>query len=132
MANRVDYLKRLGVIGVRLNSIFPSQKHSDHIQNVTTLLAIDEVLGTATDLKELAETFHKKNLSLILDLPIYPYITQLEPVKLFEETTKPPQLHMDESTLRIARASDERNTVVQAILLWTKCGIDGFYIKGIL
>lgn len=131
LANRVDYLTKLGVIGVRLNSIFPSQKQSDHSQNITTLLAIDDVLGNAKDLSDLVQTFHNNNLSLILDLPIYPHITQLEPVaNLIEENTKSP-LHMDESTLRIARASDEKNSVVQALLLWIKCGIDGFYIKGL-
>lgn len=120
----------MGIEGVRLNSIFPSKNHPDHFQNITTIFAIDDILGTVEDLKDLARTFHKSNLSLILDLPIYPFITQLEPVDslIEEENTKQPS---DDGQLRIARASNEKNTIVQALLLWMKCGIDGFYMKGL-
>lgn len=131
LSHRVDYLTKLGVVGVRLNSIFPSKNQPDHFQNVTTLFAIDEVLGTAEDLKTLVRAFHKNNLSLVLDLPIYPFLTKLEPVvTIIEESTKHPMI-MDEGALRVARASSEKNIVVQALLLWMKCGIDGFYIKGL-
>lgn len=114
-----------------MNSIFPSTKRSDHFQNVTTLLAIDEILGSADDLQNLVRTFHNNNLSLILDLPIYPFIEKLEPIPTFvEESTKHPMI-IDEGSLRVARASSEKNTVTHAIALWMKCGIDGFYIKGL-
>lgn len=131
MAHRVDYLTKLGVVGVRLNSIFPSKNQPEHFVNVTTLLAIDDVLGTAEDLKNLVRTFHNNNLSLILDLPIYPFTTKLEPVvAIFEQSTKHPMI-IDEGALRVARASSEKNVVVQALLLWSKLGVDGFYIKGL-
>lgn len=131
LQHRTDYLTKLGVIGVRLNSIFPSQKDSDHFHNVTTLNEIDNVLGKTEDLKNLVRTFHNANLSLILDLPVYPFITRLEPVvTIFEESTKHPMI-LDDGGLRVARASSEKNTVVQALQLWMKCGIDGFYIKGL-
>lgn len=118
----------MGVYGVRLNSIFPSKHQSEHFQNVTTLFAIDEILGSTDDLKELVETFHRSNLSLILDLPVYPYLTQLEPAAdlIAESSTQ-----SSDGTLRIARASEDKNTIVQAISLWMKYGIDGFYIKGL-
>lgn len=132
LQHRTDYLKKLGVIGVRLNSIFPSKNQPEHFQNISTLNAIDDLIGSAEDLKNLVRSFHTNNLSLILDLPIYPFITRLEPVMtIIEDSTKHPMI-MDEGTLRVARASSgEKNTVVQAILLWMKCGIDGFYIKGL-
>lgn len=131
LQHRTEYLTKLGVVGVRLNSIFPSNKQSHHFQNITTLLAIDDVLGTVEDLKNLVKTFHNNNLSLILDLPIYPFIEKLEPIPTFiEESTKHPMI-LDEGTLRVARASSEKNTVTHAIGLWMKCGIDGFYIKGL-
>lgn len=124
-------MTKLGVVGVRLNSIFPAKNQPDHFQNVTTLFAIDDVLGSAEDLKTLVRSFHNNNLSLILDLPIYPFLTKLEPVvTIIEESTKHPMI-MDEGALRVARASSEKNIVVQALLLWMKCGIDGFYIKGL-
>lgn len=130
LQHRTEYLNKLGVVGVRLNSIFPSNKQPNHFQNVTTLLAIDEVLGSADDLQNLAKTFHTNNLSLILDLPIY-FIEKLEPIPMFvEESTKHPMI-LDEGTLRVARASSEKNTVFHAMALWMRCGIDGFYIKGL-
>lgn len=119
------------MIGVRLNSIFPSQNKQGHFQNVTTLDAIDEVLGTSDDLETLVRTFHNNNLTLILDLPIYPYTTKLEPVvPIFEQSTKHPMI-VGEGTLRAARASNEKNVIVQAMLRWTKLDVDGFYIKGL-
>lgn len=118
------------MVGVRLNSIFPSNKQASHFQNVTTLLAIDEVLGSVEDLQNLTRTFHNNNLSLILDLPIYS-IEKLEPIPMIvEESTKHPMI-LDEGTLRVARASTEKNTIMHAMEVWMHCGIDGFYIKGL-
>lgn len=131
LEHRVDYLTRLGVIGVRLNSIFPSKNQPGHFENISTISSIDEVLGTQKDLGELAKTFHKNNLSLILDLPIFPFMTQLEPVKSLNEGTTKQPLQGDEGQLRIARSSDEKNRVVEALVLWMNCGVDGFYIKGL-
>lgn len=120
------------MIGVRLNSIFPSKNQPDHFQNITELTRVDEVLGSAKDLEELAQTFHNNNIRLILDLPIYPLITKLEPVlTITEESTKHPLISGQFELARVARASSENNTVEQAINLWMRCGIDGFYIKGL-
>lgn len=95
---------------------------------MTTLFAIDETLGSTDDLKELVQTFHRNNLSIILDLPVYPYQTHLEPAAdlIAESSTE-----ANDGTLRIARASDDKNTIAQAITLWMKYGIDGFYLKGL-
>lgn len=128
LAHRTGYIGKLGVIGVRLNSIFPSKHQSAHFQNVTTLLAIDDVLGSTDDLKELVQSFHRSNLSLILDLPVYPYLTQLDPAADFIADSS---TESSDGALRIARASNNKNTVAQAIMLWMKYGIDGFYIKGL-
>lgn len=131
LAQRTEYLRKLGVVGVRLNSIFPSKNQPNGFQNISTLKAIDEVLGTAEDLEMLVRTFHENNLSLVLDLPIYPYLTKLDPVAtMTEDSIKHPMI-IDDGALRVARASSERNKVVQALLIWMKYGIDGFYIKGL-
>lgn len=127
LASRVDYLTKLGVVGVRLNSIFPSKNYPDHFQNVTTLLAIDDVLGTPRDLEQLAIKFHKNNLSLVLDLPIYPLLTQLDST---EDLNKSIETGTD-GNVRVARSSDTQNAVINALNLWIKFGIDGFYIKGL-
>lgn len=49
---------------------------------------------------------------------------------IIEESTKHPMI-TDGGIPRVARASSEKNTVIQALVMWIKCGIDGFYIKGI-
>lgn len=133
LAHRVDYLKKLGVTGVRLNSIFPMKNQPNHIQNVTTLFEIDEVLGNSTDMMNLVKAFHKNNLSLILDLPIYPFITKLESAStIIEESTRlnHPMI-MEQGALRVARAPSDTNTVIRAMSRWMDCGVDGFYVKGL-
>lgn len=128
---RTDYLTKLGVVGVRLNSIFQMQTMPDHFHNITSLNAIDDVIGNDEDLKNLARSFHINNLSLILDLPVYPYITRLEPVAtVIEESTKHPMI-MNDGPLRVERASSGKNTIMEAIKHWVECGVDGFYIKGL-
>lgn len=131
LANGVDHLSKLGVVGVRLNSIFPSKNYPYHHDNVSTLLAIDDVLGTSDDLKHLVRTFHEKNLSLILDLPIYPHITQLDVVEDAESVTHSNLLHSN-GNVRIARSSPgEGNVVIKAIRTWIRYGIDGIYVKNL-
>lgn len=126
LANGVDHLTKLGVVGVRLNSIFPY-----HHDSVSTLLAIDGVLGTSDDLKHLVRTFHEKNLSLVLDLPIYPYLQQLDAVEHAGEVTNTNLLHSDDN-VRIARSSlYDENVVMKAIHTWIRYGIDGIYVKGL-
>lgn len=131
LANGVDHLTKLGVIGVRLNSIFPTVHYPYRHENVSTLLAIDKALGTSDDLKHLARTFHAKNLSLVLDLPIFPHISHLYPVEREEDVTNVYSQHSNDN-VRIARSSsDEENVVVKAIRTWIRYGIDGIYIKGL-
>lgn len=98
---------------------------------MSTLLAIDKVLGTPDDLKYLVRTFREKNLSLVLDLPIYPLLTHLDMVEPAEQVTNANSLHVDDN-VRIARSSsNEENAVIKAIRTWLLFGIDGIYVKGI-
>lgn len=132
LSHRIEYLKNLGVVGVRLNSIFPMKNQPNHFQNITSLFEIDEVLGTQKDLTALVHKFHENNLRLVLDLPIYPLITKLDPVATtIEESTKHPMI-IDQGQLRVARAPSETNTIIKALHAWTSnCNVDGFYIKGL-
>lgn len=74
---RVDYLKDLGVQVIRLNSIFPAPHYPEHYRNVTNLLAIQRDLGTFDDFNSLILAVHRKNMSLVLDLPLHPYLKNL-------------------------------------------------------
>ncbi|XP_031624418.1 4F2 cell-surface antigen heavy chain-like [Contarinia nasturtii] len=131
LADRVDYLTKLGVVGVRLNSIFPMKNSPNHFQNITSLFEIDDVLGNHTDMINLIRIFHKNNLSLVLDLPIYPFMTKLDPVTTtIEESTKHPMI-IEQGALRVSRAPLETNKLICALKMWIECGVDGFYIKGL-
>lgn len=130
LANGADYLSKLGVGGVRLNSIFPSNDYPIDYENITTLLAIDKKLGTSEDMMFLVRTFHNKNISVILDLPIYPILKSLDPAAVLAEKNEASIFGNNES-IRIARSIDDQNAVIKAIDTWLKYGIDGFYVKGL-
>lgn len=126
--NRIDYLKKLGVAGVRLNSIFPSENYPHHLQNVSSLVEIDTILGKPEDLAAVAKTLHDKNMSLLLDLPISPYLSQLDSVDVdFNEEMN----SVDDGSLRVARSPQYKNRVLEALRQWSNHGVDGFYVKGL-
>lgn len=126
--SRIDYLKKLGVAGVRLNSIFPSENYPHHLQNVTSLLEIYSNLGTPHNLATVVRSLHDKNMTLILDLPIHPYLSQLDSVDVeFSEEMN----SLEDGSLRIARSVQYKNRVLEALRQWTNYDVDGFYIKGL-
>lgn len=74
--NRLDYLndgdinsgKSLGIQGIWLTPIFSSPTY--HKYDVTNYYEIDKSFGTMDDLKKLVAECHKRDIKLILDLPI--------------------------------------------------------------
>lgn len=74
IAMRLDYLKDLGVQVVRLNSIFPAPQYPKYYGNVTSFLKIQTDLGNIDDFRALVHEVHRRNMSLVLDLPLYPYV----------------------------------------------------------
>jgi glycosidase len=75
--NRLDYLKDLGVKGIRLNSIFLAKKYPQQYMNIESLTEVDSNLGTLADFDDLVSAIHKRNMTLILDLPLYPFVKNL-------------------------------------------------------
>ncbi|KAG4072321.1 hypothetical protein HA402_004253 [Bradysia odoriphaga] len=123
LSARIGYLHSLGVGVVRLNSIFPSKHYPDHFQNVTTLMDIDEVLGGKKELKVVADSLHARNMSLVLDLPIYPLIRELSE----------PQDENNQTVAVFSTDDDsvDEDVILKALKLWIGLGVDGFYIKGL-
>lgn len=124
----------MGVQAVRLNSIFPSKNYPDHFQNVTSLLEIDEVLGTIKDLVKLAEALHSRNMSLVLDLPLYPLLKELRQTGWHTAEVQSNQTNNEFPSLKSAaqlKQPDDEHIVIQAMKLWTSKGVDGFYVKGL-
>lgn len=74
---RLDYLKKLGVRGIRLNSIFPAAHYPEYYANIENLTDLNRELGTLDDFATLVRETHRRNMSLILDLPLYPFVKTL-------------------------------------------------------
>ncbi|XP_026824629.1 maltase A2 isoform X2 [Ooceraea biroi] len=71
---RLDYLKGLGVRAIRLNSIFPALHYPEYYSNINSMTDVNKELGTLEDFIVLAREIHKRNMSLVLDLPLYPFV----------------------------------------------------------
>ncbi|XP_058057830.1 neutral and basic amino acid transport protein rBAT-like [Anopheles bellator] len=135
---RVEYFQTLGIAAVRLNSIFPSKHYPDHFQEVTSLVDVDGVLGKLEDVQKLTAALHERNISLVLDLPIYPFLGRLSPPTLDVD-------HLPNRTdggvtasefLRLSRSvtagHPEGNVISDVLRFWlTRAGVDGFYVKGL-
>lgn len=74
---RLDYLKKLGIRGIRLNSIFPAVHYPEHYWDIGNLTELNEHLGTLDDFATLVREVHRRNMSLLMDLPLYPLIKTL-------------------------------------------------------
>ncbi|KAL1463084.1 hypothetical protein WDU94_014873 [Cyamophila willieti] len=114
IAERIPYLKYLGVSIVRLNSIFMSTHYPDDFRNVDTLFRIDPSLGNLDDLKQLVDRIHSNNMSIILDLPILP-----------------PSYRIDQPSEWGRNHPNDTESVDEVLKYWLDQKIDGFYIKGV-
>lgn len=71
---RLGYLKELGVRAIRLNSIFPAMHYPEYYSDISSMTDVNRELGTLQDFIVLAREIHKRNMSLVLDLPLYPFM----------------------------------------------------------
>ncbi|XP_073824526.1 amino acid transporter heavy chain SLC3A1-like [Musca autumnalis] len=137
IVKRSDYLKSLGVSAVRLNSIFPSPHYPDDFKNVTNLTEVSKVLGTTEDVQQLSQALHLRNMSLVLDLPLYPYLKELGKsdgatvVKVLASTALNASEANDATTTTTPRPVITTNLITKALQHWIQFGVDGFYIKGL-
>ncbi|KAJ8967472.1 hypothetical protein NQ314_002786 [Rhamnusium bicolor] len=116
ISKKADYFIKLGVRGVRLNSIFASQNYPHDFENVTSLVNIEPSLGDLTEFKVLVKTLKSRNISLILDLPVYPLVKQLSHRKMNEVKN----FTIPEPT---------KDLIEEALQHWVINGVDGFYLK---
>lgn len=125
-----DYLVKLGVKGVRLNSIFRSSHYPRDFENVSTLTEIDQTLGTLEDFKFLVRTLQSKNLSLLLDLPVSSFI-QKPIVKRVTITNIGHKNDSNEPASEFLKFSYDFEPVEEAMQFWLLHGVEGFYLKGL-
>lgn len=133
LASRTEYIKSLGIRTVRLNSIFPAAHYPEGYKNLTSLTHIEPTLGTLTDFQILINNFHSNNISLILDLPLWPFLKELGPSRTVTQTVNESQFNAVEELLPKADYLDEEidDPIFDALRFWIEQDVDGFYIKGL-
>ncbi|XP_028138649.1 4F2 cell-surface antigen heavy chain [Diabrotica virgifera virgifera] len=128
ITQKADYIQKLGVRGVRLNSIFPNPNYPHDFDNITSLTDIAPVLGSLSEFNVMVKQLKARNISVILDLPLYPYIKSLAHKKVNTRNETYPESNVEFLRQEGAR---EYDVVEQAILHWISNGVEGFYIKGL-
>jgi hypothetical protein len=152
LGKQAFYFTSLGVQVVRLNSIFYAEHYPEGYEEVQNLTEISPVLGNMKDFNFAVNMLHRQNISVVLDLPLSPFIEQLhlnekemqaETDGSVEETNR--LIHMDSTTEdetgnhlnvealnRVKRMQvHSDNIVTAAISFWLKNGVDGIYLKGL-
>lgn len=101
---------------------------------------ISKELGTMEDMKYLVAELHSKNISLILDLPLYPLYTRLEPstapvmnnaTRVINNNNNNANDMGSEEYRRVERSIIDNNGITNVMRFWLAHGIDGFYLKGL-
>ncbi|EFN85516.1 maltase A2 isoform X1 [Harpegnathos saltator] len=114
---RLDYLKGLGVQAIRLNSIFPAPHYPEYYSNISNLTDVNKDLGTLKDFSVLALEIHRRNMSLILDLPLYPFVKSLSEPEEDVPTMKTNKT--DEQVFRKRREDVTVGTMIHEAILST-------------
>ncbi|XP_018329575.1 neutral and basic amino acid transport protein rBAT-like [Agrilus planipennis] len=114
---KANYLKSLGVRILRLNSIFVSKDYPDDYKNNTSLTKIATPLGDIKDFAIMVNTMHTKNISLVLDLPLWPYLKKLG--------------HLEEKLNLNSTNAIVDDPVGDITEFWLEKGVDGFFLQGI-
>ncbi|XP_018055882.1 PREDICTED: neutral and basic amino acid transport protein rBAT-like isoform X1 [Atta colombica] len=81
---RLNYLKNFGIRTIRLNSIFPAPHYPEYYSDISNMTDVNKELGTLGDFSVLVREIHRRNMSIILDLPLYPFMKSLNEAKANE------------------------------------------------
>lgn len=118
LIKKLDYIKDLGASSIRLNYIFQAIDYPEHYYNTTSLLTIDRSLGVLEDFQELVDVAHKKEMGIILDIPVK---SMVEPQNSNINNTFVFSIDPQENTYDPTSA---------AIAYWSRAqSVDGFYLK---
>ncbi|KAG6462962.1 hypothetical protein O3G_MSEX013568 [Manduca sexta] len=121
LIKKLDYIHDLGVSAIRLNYIFKTDRYPENYNNITSLIDIDRSIGVLKDLEDLITEVHNRNISLILDIPIYSM------VKIGSSSNAT-------QSVIIPNESEDKylDQTSQAIKYWAqRHNVDGFYLKNL-
>ncbi|XP_044754055.1 maltase 1-like [Coccinella septempunctata] len=127
ISKNADYIVALGVSVVRLNSIFDTPRYPEDYKNVTSLVNIAKPLGNTNDFESMVNHLKSKNLSVVLDLPVYPLVKELA----FDKRNLVRNQSSEESQIDHLRASNQGDPIEEALLHWSRLGVRGFYLKAL-
>lgn len=137
---------------MRLNSIFEAENYPEVYSQVQNLTDISSVLGNMKDFSFAVNMLHKRNISVMLDLPLSPFIKHLSVSEKVMQTETDTTAEKNTWLLSMDSTSDNEterksNTeapngikqiqahsddmVSAAIRYWLKNGVDGIYLKGL-
>lgn len=113
-----------------MNSIFSAKHYPDNFKEIESFREISTELGTIEDLEYLVGVLHEKNISIILDLPLYPKVMKLEQLKVEKLTrdAKNSSLYGEQNLMEV---SFVETMITRVMSFWLSKGIDGFYLKGL-
>ncbi|PSN49530.1 hypothetical protein C0J52_04977 [Blattella germanica] len=137
---------------VRLNSIFYAEHYPENFEQVQNLTEIAPALGSMRDFNIALAKLHERNISVVLDLPLGPFIKQISKsaseslpdseeaqktnwmavYDLTMENASDVRMEADQMANRVKRKeSESKNLVSAAISYWLQNGVDGIYLKGL-
>ena len=144
--SKIPYLKSLGVGGIWLNPIHPSD--SAHKYDVNDYMAIDPMFGTMDDFKELLKVAHENDIKIVIDLVFnhcaYHNVLFQDVVKngkkskyydwFFVDGDKPDYKKINYLTFANVANMPKLNTnnpevlkyFTDVVLFWADMGVDGF------
>ncbi|XP_068632492.1 amino acid transporter heavy chain SLC3A1-like isoform X2 [Battus philenor] len=121
LIKKLDYIKDLGCIAVRLNYIFETQDYPENYSNTTYLLKIDRSLGILKDFQDLVKAIHEKEMYIILDIPV---LSMVAPVA--SPNSNYTILFTNDTSVSF---NDQMSA---AIAFWARVqNVDGFYLKNL-
>ncbi|XP_023936300.1 uncharacterized protein LOC112044630 [Bicyclus anynana] len=117
---KLDYIKELGGSSIRLNYIFETINYPYNYFNSTSLLQIDKRLGGLKDFQDLVTVAHKKDMNVILDIPV---LSMAEPLKSYD---------VNNTFVFSIDPQESKDPTSVAIAYWSRAQqVDGFYLRNL-
>lgn len=128
MFQKSNYFTSLNISAVRLNSIFKTPHYPEDYKKITSLTEIAPQLGDLRDFQILVKHLKSKNISVILDLPIYPLVKELVFSNNLQDVHE--NFTNNDPSIEFLR-KDPTDIIEEALKHWINQGVNGFYLKGL-